>query len=238
MGAVTCERRPPIRHVRLDTGRMNVLDLAAVRDLRAQLTAVDPEAPVVLLRGRDDALSAGLDLATLAAGDAASQELLVEMGELLLAVYGGPTRLVVACAGHAVAAGAMLLLVADLRVGAAGPYKVGFTEPAQGMPLPELPVVLARARLDRRHLESATLLGRVFDAAGALEAGFLDELVPAGDLDRAASERAATLATLASEAYTGTIRAVRGDALARMETLVEQARKRLDVLRARAAESP
>ena len=64
------------------------------------------------------------------------------MGELLLAALTGTTRIVAVCEGHAVAAGAMLLLVADVRIGARGSYTIGFTEPRLGMPLPELPAVL------------------------------------------------------------------------------------------------
>ena len=210
---------------------MNVLHTAAVRELRSHLSRADEEAPIVVLTGREDALSAGLDLATLADGGEAAQELLVEMGELLVAAYGGSAPLVVACRGHAVAAGAMLLLVADVRVGAVGGYRVGFTEPSRGMPLPELPVVLARERLGRRHLQAATLLGRVADPAEAVEMGFLDELVPPERLDAVACERAQALAALGA-AYAGTIRSVRAAALARMEALLGQAKQRLAELRA------
>ncbi len=232
---VTCERRPPVRFARLDTGPMNVLGTPAVRELRSLLTEDDEEAPVVLLSGRAEAFSAGLDLATLARGGAESQELLVEMGELLVGVYAGPTRLVVACTGHAVAAGAMLLLVADVRVGAQGRYKVGFSEPSQGMPLPELPVRLARDRLDPRFFQAATLLGRLSAPDAALEMGFLDEVVPGERVEVVASERAHELAALSDAVYRGTLASVRGETLRRLEELLRAERKRLEELRSGAA---
>ncbi len=112
------------------------------------------------------------------------------MGELLLAALDGPTRIVAACEGHAVAAGAMLLLVADVRIGAHGCYKIGFTEPRFGMPLLELPALLARERLDRRRLHASTVLGVTVGPQEAVAVGFLDEVVDPADLHSAALERA------------------------------------------------
>ncbi len=205
---------------------MNLLDTATLRELRSLLTEEDEEAPAVVLSGRDDALSAGLDMKILAAGGGAGEDLFLAMGELLADVYASPTRLVVACRGHAVAAGAMLLLVADVRVGATGRYKIGFSEIAQGMRLPELPVLLARDRLDRRHFLEATLLGRLVDPEAAVEYGFLDEVVPEAELDATAEARAGELAQLSNEAYAGTLGPVRGATLHRMQELLELQRSR------------
>jgi enoyl-CoA hydratase len=78
-------------------------------------------------------------------GERNRESLLAAMGELLHEVLRGPTRVVALCEGHAVAAGAMLLLVSDHRIGTPGDYQIGFTEPRLGMPLPELPALLAEA---------------------------------------------------------------------------------------------
>ena len=176
--------------VPLDGGRALVKALLRTRDSQSVLDRLDfhflepdAEAPVVVLSGRDESFCAGLDLATLGKGGVEAQELLVEMGELLLTIYGGRTRLVAACRGHAVAAGAMLLLVADHRVGAAGDYMIGFSELTRGMPLPELPVLLARERLTPRHLQASALLGRLTGPDVAREAGRLVGETVAGAFD-------------------------------------------------------
>ena len=52
------------------------------------------------------------------------------------------------------------------------------------MPLPVFAVELARDRLSPRHL-TAAVLGQVHDPASAVEAGYLDRLVP-GDVIEAA----------------------------------------------------
>lgn len=232
MALVTTRRRPPLREVALDSGKRNVLTLEAVQALREAL-APDPETPVVVLRGRPDGFCVGLDNATLAAGDSAREALLAEMGELLLEAASGPTRIVAACEGHAVAAGAMLLLVADVRIGAPGAYQIGFTEPRLGMPLPELPVLLARQRLDRRRLHEVTVLGRTLGPEEAAAAGFLDRVVESDALQSEAEAAAQEIAGLAEGAYRGTLAAVWGPTLERMRQLVHEQCRRRDAARAR-----
>ena len=107
-------------------------------------------------------------------------------------------------------AGAMLLLASDRRVGAEGSYRVGFSEVSVGMPLPELPLLLARDRLDARRLQDSTLLGVLWEPAQAVEAGFLDFLAPAEELESEVSRQAQELARLPAQAYSESIPAVRG----------------------------
>ncbi len=227
MDLLKLERDAPFRRARLDTGPKNVLGLEAVRALK-QAVAPDPEAPVLVLSGRADAFCAGLDAAVLAVGRLEREELLAEMGELLLAAWSGPTRIVAICEGHAVAAGAMLLLVADIRIGTRGSYRIGFTEPRLGMPLPELPSVLARARLDRRRLHEMTVLGNTPGPEEAAVVGFLDELVESDDLEATALERARQLSKLSEAAYQGTLTSVFGTEIARVEALVAEQTARRD----------
>jgi enoyl-CoA hydratase len=213
--------------VELDTGRPNALTLEAVQSLRDAL-AFDADAPVVVLSGRPDAFCAGLDNATLSAGAAEREELLASMGELLLEVLESPTRIVATCEGHAVAAGAMLLLVSDLRLGTPGSYRVGFTEQSLGMPLPDLPALLARERLDRRRLHELAVLGRTVGPEEAVAAGFLDAVEPPETIRQRAAERATELAALSEAAYRGSVASVWGDALERIRESVERQLHRRD----------
>jgi len=231
MHPVSVQRQPPLRLVTLDAGRRNVLTLDGVAALESAL-APDEEAPVVVLSGRSDGFCAGLDNATLAGDAVEREELLARMGVVLLAALEGPTRIVAACAGHAVAAGAMLLLVSDVRIGARGSYKIGFTEPRLGMPLPELPALLARQRLDRRRLHELTVLGRTVDPEAALATGFLDRLTTPEELEAVAVESAREIASLGDAAYRGTIASVWGATMHRMRALVEAQCRRRDAARA------
>ncbi len=234
MDCVSIDRQPPLRMVRLDNGKRNIMTLEAVEAL-AKAIEPDDEAPVVVLSGRTDGFCAGLDNKTLAGPAVAREELLARMGQLLSSALRGPTRIVAACEGHAVAAGAMLLLVSDLRLGVPGDYKVGFTEPRMGMPLPELPALLAHQRLDRRRLHELGVLGRIVGPEEAAEAGFLDRLVGGGSLMDDAMAVGREIAGLSDGAYRGSLKAVWGDSLARIEELAQAQVKRSEAARQREA---
>lgn len=75
-----------------------------------------------------------------------------------------------------------MLLCCDIRICTAGTFKIGLNEVAIGLPLPELVVALARARLSPRHFTRACNTAQVYTPAEAVEVGFLDE---AGSADAA-----------------------------------------------------
>ena len=54
---------------------------------------------------------------------------------------------------------------------------------------------LARNRLSPRHFTAATALATVYSPRGAADAGYLDEVVAAGELHDAATRRAGELAS-------------------------------------------
>jgi enoyl-CoA hydratase len=108
---------------------------------------------------------------------------------------------VVACTGHALAAGAILLLAADVRVGARGDFKIGFNEVAIQMTLPIFALEMARDRLSKRHFTSAVTQARIFDPDTARDAGFFDQLEPPEALLSAALDRARRLAELPEASF-------------------------------------
>ncbi|HSJ95819.1 MAG TPA: enoyl-CoA hydratase-related protein, partial [Myxococcota bacterium] len=82
-----------------------------------------------------------------------------------------------------------------------------------GLALPVFASELARERLSKRHLQRATALAKIYDPAGAVDAGFLDRAVPSEQVEAAALEAAATLAALPAQAHALTKRALRRTAL-------------------------
>lgn len=158
--------------IRLDDGKVNALSPAVLDDLAAALDAAEAEAAAVVIAGRPGVFCAGLDLKVIGAGGGG--ELFRRGSETFLRLAAFPRPVVAACSGHALAAGAVLLLGADVRIGAAGDYKIGLNEVAIGIPLPELVVELARARLSSRHFAAACNTARIYSPAEAVEVGFLD----------------------------------------------------------------
>ena len=76
-----------------------------------------------------------------------------------------------------VAAGALLLLGCDHRVGPDADVKIGLNEVAIGLTLPDWALTIAQERLSRRHLQASVGNARLHDGRGAVDAGFLDAAV-------------------------------------------------------------
>jgi enoyl-CoA hydratase len=128
---------------------------------------------------------------------------------MLMRVFGHPQPVVVAVTGHALAAGALLVLSCDTRIGADGPAKIGLNETAIGMGLPRYATELAAARLAPAHLTRAAVQAEIYDPAGAVEAGYLDRVVPAAECEAAAITEARRLGELSTGAYSHTKLALR-----------------------------
>lgn len=220
---VSVERLDDVVVVHLDDGKANALSfdtIAAVEEAVAAAEA-DPAAAAVVLHGRLGRFCAGFDLEVMRGGDRAAVVALVsDGGDLVRHLYGCSVPVVAACTGHALAAGALLLLGCDVRVGADVDCKIGLNEVAIGMVLPDWATTIAAERLSRRHLQQAVATARVTDGRGAVDAGFLDEVVPADAVLDTALARARQLAALDRRAYAGTVRGLRGSTLERMEQQV------------------
>ena len=188
----------------LDDGKANAISHDLVDALHAALDWAESEARAVVIVGREGRFSAGFHLPTMTAGTDEMRGLVTAGAELLLRLYLFPRPVVVACTGHALAAGALLLLVADVRVGAAGDFKVGLNEVAIGMQLPIFAVELARDRLLPTAFTAATLGARLYGPDDAAAVGYLDRVVAPDQLVPTAREAAAELAELRTGAFAET----------------------------------
>ena len=135
------------------------------------------------------------------AGIERTQALVGAGGHLLMRVYGHPQPVVLGVTGHALAAGALLALSCDVRIGGDGPAKIGLNETAIGMGLPHYAVELAEERLSSAHLRRGAVQAEIYDAAGAVDAGYLDRVVPAAEVERATIDEARRLGQLPGSAY-------------------------------------
>src|SRR5579884_1359929 len=106
--------------VTMDDGKANALSIAMLEALEGALGRAEKEAKAMVLAGRTDRFCGGFDLKVMMAGPAAATDLLLRGGELLMKLYGAGLPLVIACTGHAMAAGALLVLTGDYRLGARG----------------------------------------------------------------------------------------------------------------------
>jgi enoyl-CoA hydratase len=190
--------------VRMDDGRVNALTPRVIALLNDALDAAAHSARAVAIVGRPGVLCAGFDLPTMRSGRDAASSLVAAGGRLLLRLFAHPQPTVVGVTGHALAAGALLALAGDIRIGGDQPARIGLNETAIGLALPSWATELARARLMSSHLVPAVLHGQVYDMHGAVAAGFLDRVVAAEECEREVFETARQLARLDSNAYAAT----------------------------------
>jgi enoyl-CoA hydratase len=199
--------------ITMDDGKVNVLSPAMLEELASALDRAMADWAVVVLTGREGIFSAGFDLATLRAGGPDAAAMLLAGFELAQRLLSFPTPVVIACPGHAIAMGVFLLLSGDYRIGAAGPYRITANEVALGMTMPRTAVEICRQRLAPAHFNRAVVLAEVYAPDNAVDAGFLDRVVPAPELHDAAQSTAIELAKLDMDAHAATKLRVRGHAL-------------------------
>jgi enoyl-CoA hydratase len=218
--SLTIERRGPVMVLHLDDGKANALTKPLIAATKAAVleAAADGEVGAVVIHGREGRFSGGFDLGVMRGGDmAAIMDLVSDGGDLVHACYGAAVPVVAACTGHAVAAGALLLLGCDVRVGADIDAKVGLPEVTIQMALPRWAVSMAGERLSRRHLQRAVVHGRVTTPRDAIDVGFIDEVVPPERvLDRSIELATELTKTLHGPAYAETVQRSRGQLLERV----------------------
>jgi enoyl-CoA hydratase len=204
---VTCSVTDGVATISIDDGKANALSHAVLAGVEQALdTTLDSDARVVLIEGRDGKFSAGFDLSVMTAGPTEARDMLGRGAELGLRLYEFPLPVVFAVTGHALAMGGILQCCADVRIGAAGPYRIGLPETRIGMPVPAFAVELCRDRLSPRWFTRSVLLGESLSPEQAVEAGFLDEVV---ELDRVRTRAREVADDIAENVGSGPFRVTR-----------------------------
>ncbi|MEH6635418.1 MAG: crotonase/enoyl-CoA hydratase family protein [Halioglobus sp.] len=208
--------------VTLDDGKANALSFAMLAQINEALDQAQQAGKVIIICGRPGKFSAGFDLAVMGQGGDAMVELLRAGAALAQRLLKFDTPVVLAVSGHALAMGALLLLSADYRIGMHGNYKIGLNEVAIGMTLPYFGIELGRARLAVTHVDKAIGLAQIYDATGAVEAGYLDEAVAQDELLPRAIAVAGQLAGLNMDAHKQTKARIRENLNMALETAIEK----------------
>lgn len=190
--------------VTMDDGKANAISPAVLAGLHELLDRAQGEARALVIEGRPGKFSAGFDLSVMTESVESMRGLVTTGAEFLARLYEFPLPTVAACSGHALAGGALMLLVCDVRIGAQVPSKIGLNEVAIGMPLPIFCVEFARDRLTAAAFTRSTMGAQVYDPEGAVAAGYLDAAVASDALAHEAMAQARALAQLSTGAYART----------------------------------
>ncbi|MEN8159324.1 MAG: crotonase/enoyl-CoA hydratase family protein [Myxococcota bacterium] len=205
----------------LDDAKVNALSREMIDEIDRALDAAEEAQAIPVLRGRAGIFSAGFDLKTFAQGAAAGAAMVRAGAELVLRLLAFPRPVVTVCTGHAYPAGAFLMLAADVRFGAAGPWQIGLNEVAIGLTVPRFAVELARHRLvpaGLARVASATM----FPPEEALRLGYLDRVVSPETLDREVRGEVERLRTLDAPSFVATKARANEPAIVAIQTALEE----------------
>lgn len=219
---VRYELKEGIAHVHMDDGKANVMTRDMLEALLGAFDRAEADRAVVVLTGRERIFSGGYDLKMFSESPAVIVGTLRLGATVVARMADFPFPVLAVCAGHAVAQGAFTLLAADVRFGAAGPFKLGLNEVVIGLTIPHYGVEIARSRLAPSYFQHATLTGAMYAPEEAARAGFLDAVYPQEELTARALEEAQRLRKLNMDAHAGTKRRVRAEVLKRIRDSIDQ----------------
>lgn len=211
--AITLDIQNDVAHLAIDDGKANALSFALIEEFQDALTKAESDAKAILISGRAGRFCAGFDLSVMRESPDKAGELVNKGGHLLLRLFENPLPVVIACTGHALAAGGLMLLSADTRIGTQGDFKIGLNETAIGMVLPQFGIELPKARLGQDHFTAAVVQGKMHNPDEAIAAGFLDMVVSHDTVIETSLAAAGQLAQLPQHSYHGNKLLIRKQAI-------------------------
>jgi len=225
---VTYQLEDGIATLTLDNGKVNAVspDLIAAFN-KALDQAEQDRAVVIVTSARPGILSGGYDLKIMTSSPQAATDLVAAGSTLARRMLAHPFPIITACPGHAVAKGAFILLSSDYRIGTEGPFSTGLNEVQIGMTMHHVGIELARDRLRKSAFHRSVINGEMFDPQAAVDAGFLDKIVPAEQLLPAARAAAEQLKKINMKAHGATKLKVRKDLLETLDRSIELDKKQL-----------
>ena len=205
----------------LNNGKVNAISPDVIAAFNAALDQAVQDRAVVVITGQPGILSGGYDLKVMTSGPQNAVALVTAGSTLARRMLSHPYPIIVACPGHAIAKGAFILLSADYRLGVEGPFNIGLNEVQIGMIMHHAGIELARDRLRKSAFHRSVINGEIFDPAGAVDAGFLDKVVPAEQLMATAIAAAQQLKKINMTAHKNTKLKVRKALLETLDKAIE-----------------
>lgn len=213
------ERRGEVALLRMAHGKANALDIEFCQELRKTMKELEAsDARAVVLTAEGAIFSAGVDLIrALEGGPDYLRRFLPQFRDFCQAMFIFPKPLVAAINGHAVAGGCILACMADLRLMARGPIRVGVPELMVGVPFPPTPLELIRFTVPARYFAEVLYSGTIYSPQEAAAKGLIDEVIDPAQLLERAEGAARELASLPDQTFRMTKEQIRRPVLEQMQ---------------------
>ena len=157
--------------VRQEDGRANTIGAAWLNAIEGLLDALGDSRGLVI-SGSGRFFSTGLDLVEVHALDRAAMTAFINrFDDLLLRLMTLPMPTVAAINGHAVAGGLLVALACDVRLAAAGDYRIGINTLALGIPLPMVGLLAVKRAIPADKQHEVLAEGVMLDPQAAAELG-------------------------------------------------------------------
>nr|WP_251068154.1 crotonase/enoyl-CoA hydratase family protein [Marinobacter sp. C7] len=219
---VKYELNDGIATITLSNGKANALGHEVFEGLNKALDQAEQDKAVVILTGQPGVFSAGYDLKEMQKGPQEAAALVKVGSSLTRRLAAFPLPVIGACSGHAIAKGAFILLSVDHRIGVEGPFKLGLNEVAIGMTMHHAGIEIARHRLTPAHFYRSVVNAEIYSPEGAVEAGFLDEVVAQDQLLERANALANQFRQLNMRAHRETKVKAKAEYLALLDRCIQQ----------------
>lgn len=208
--------------ITIANGKANALSHEVFEALNSALDRAESDEAVVILTGQPGIFSGGYDLKEMQKGPDEASALVSVGSKLTRRLSAFPFPVIGACSGHAIAKGAFIMLSVDHRIGIEGNFKLGLNEVAIGMTMHHAGIEIARHRLAPAHFYRSVINAEIYSPEGAVEAGFLDEVVAPEQLMARASELAQQFRKLNMRAHKETKLKAKAEYLALLDRCIEQ----------------
>ena len=206
--------------ITIHNGKANAISHEVVDGINAGLDKALAENKIVILTGQSGIFSAGFDLKVMTKSSESAKELVTKGSQLSLRMLSFSKPIIVACSGHAIAKGAFLLLSADYRIGVEGDFKIGLNEVMIGMTMHNAGIAIAKFRLSENYLNRSVNNAEIYNPKSAIDAGFLDIIVPESHLLITAEKVAAMFSKLHPKAHAETKLKIRKEHLEHLEKAI------------------
>lgn len=192
MKTLSLTKQENIAILKLDRGTSNSLNFEMFKELIQAVKELeeDDEVKGVVLSGKGNFFSAGLDVIELYAYDKAEIEQLFEtLFEAMKTLLSLTKPMVAAVNGHAPAGGCILAICADYRIMAEGKFRIGLNEVPVGIIMPPFIFETYAYWLGKGKASQFVLEGKLCTNQEALASGLVNEVIAQEEVLNASIEK-------------------------------------------------